>query len=38
MAIISPAGVGDAGVFMSMSLCEEVNGSHLVNYRKLRAG
>lgn len=38
MAIISPAGVGDAGVFVSKSLCEEVDGSHLVNYRKLRAG
>lgn len=38
MAIISPAEVEDAGVFMSKSLCEEVDGSHLVDYRKLRAG
>lgn len=38
MAIISPAKVGDAGVFRSKSLCVEVDGSRLVNYRKLRAG
>lgn len=35
MAIISPAEVGDAGAFMSESLCAEVDGSRLVNYTKL---
>lgn len=38
MAIISPAEVGDAGLFMSLSLCVEVDGSRLVNCRRLRAG